>query len=111
MKKKLFENIGGNMFKVVSETESPHFPIEKYEDNPTSDYLDGLLGDLDPKTYEAADVHNILAKYFDKAGKDRRSIELAKTTLEEKGLDSGLVGEFLQSSHPNYDRYPDDDQS
>ncbi len=111
MKKKLFENIGGNMFKVVSETESPHFPIEKYEDNPTSDYLDDLLGGIDPKTYEAAEVYNILAKYFKKVGKDRHSIKLAKTTLEEKGLDSELVGEFLTLSHPNYDRYPDDDQS
>ena len=106
MKKKLFENVGGNKFKMMSETERPHFPTEKSHDNPTYDLFDSMVDKIDPNHYEPAEVYQALDKYFGEVGKNAHTIQTAIRVLKDRELDADFVSDYLQdmagaSDNPN----------
>ena len=110
MKKKLFENVGGNKFKMMSETERPHFPTEKNYDNPTYDLFDSMVDKIDPNHYESAEVYQALDKYFGEVGKNAYTIKTAQRVLKYRELDHGLVSDYLKDM-AGASNNPDDSDS
>ena len=101
MKKKLFENIGGNMFKMKinedafgSDGPSGH-DRHNYVSTDTHPLEDAIQAMTPEQKNDNAEIMSALDKFFKKFGKEPTTISGAKTILGDNGIDAGLVGDYF----------------
>lgn len=85
MKKKLFENVGNNMFRMSEDT--------------SSNSLEDAIQNMTPEQKnDDALLFKAIEEFFKDAGTDSRAIFMARNTLKDNDVDDGLVDEYLANS-------------
>ena len=93
MKKKLFENIGGNKFK-----------MKEFTSNPLED---AILAMTPEQRNDDAEIFKAMDVFFEKFGQNARTISTARNALEYNDIDVGLVDEYL-TNNAGGDKNPND---
>ena len=81
MKKKLFENVGGNMFK-----------MNEVNSNPLEDVI---LAMTPEQRNDDAEIFKAMDAFFKEFGQNARTISTARNALEYNDIDVGLVDQYL----------------
>ena len=115
MKKKLFENVGGNMFKLKMNedlfgSDGPSGMDHRASRIHSTPFEDTIENMTPAQKADDVAIFKALDSFFKDAEKSSYTIGVARNVLKRNDIDSGLVDEYLQLEAGENFSYYDDDQ-